>query len=517
MNLTTVGRGLTAAVAAATLTLTAAPAHAQPSGPDRSSNVSVTSGDLPPDGSTPRSPSRDVAKAKKQQATARATAAGLPAYQRDGYTFHNLDDAALPYRDDPAPLVDKGLHDAQGVRMFSFNGKTWDHPVAQGQWGLSNVTAYLNTGQQVYLDRAIANAQRNIDRRVESRGAWFYPYDFDLNRCAGRPLLQAPWYSGMAEGVLLSLFTRLWQVTGDAKWREAADNTFAAFTLPPDPALPWAVWVDTAGHLWLEEYPESASVRGERVMNGHIFALYGLYDYWAGTSDQRAADVLDGAATTVRRYLPDPIRNLRWASNYSIGCPTPHLKYHGIHTEQSLKLYEMTWAPEFATDAYLLRSDYPAPDVDGTVQFFAGTHTGYTFDSSGNITGSKSLTLSSTSIAHADQRIRVYGRNYYYRITNGALAGYLVLETGGARELLGKAVEHTYNPTRVLGFQPGTYTGYAYDSTGKITGTKTLTFSKASMAPLGSTAWVNGKLSYQVTAGAYLGYWLPHVTGLAFS
>jgi hypothetical protein len=515
MAMPMVCRGLIAAAIAAALGLTAAPAHAaDPPSPDQSPDVSVTIGELPSDGSIPRPPSRDVDTVKKQQGARTAAGADLPSFQRDRYTLHQLTGAARPSWASPAPLVDGGLHDAKGVRMFSFNGQIWNHPVFQGAWGLSNVTSYVNTGTQLYLDRAIANAQRNLDRRVESRGAWWYPYDFDLSRCV--KTLQAPWYSAMAQGRLLSLFVRLWEITGDAKWREAADNTLTSLTLGPDAAAPWATWVDDAGYLWLDEYPESPGTRGERVMNGHITAMYGLYDYWAATGDQRAADLFDGAATAVRRYLPNPIRNVRWASNYSLGCLHPHLTYHVIHTGQALELYGVTWAPVFAKDAYLLRSDYPVPTVAGNVRFFAGTHIGYRFNSAGTITGSKSLSLSKASGAPANQRIRVYGRNYYYRVTAGAFAGYLVPETAGARELRGKAVEHTYDPTRVLVVQPGTYTAYAYSSTGTVIARKTVTFSRASTAPLGSTAWVNGRLSYRVTAGAFSGYWLPHTTGLAF-
>jgi hypothetical protein len=306
-------------------------------------------------------------------------------------------------------------------------------------------------------------------------------------------------------------------VTGDAQWKTAADQTFLSLTLPPEAGTPWGAWVDGNNQLWLEEYPASGTAVGERVLNGHIFATYGVYDYWRITGNPVAGEIFDGAASTVRRYLPTDFRNLRWASNYSIGCNDPHLKYHVIHTEQNLKLYEMTQEPTFAMNAYLLRSDYPAPTVSGTVQFQKGSHVGYTFDSAGNITGSKTLTLSAISGAHADQRIRVMNKNYYYRITNGALAGYLVPEVYGQRILLGKVQEQTYTPTRTLSFAPGTYTGYAYDSAGNVIATKSGTWAKTSGAPLGSTAWVNGRLSYQVTAGAFVGYWLPHVTGLAFS
>ncbi|GAA3758246.1 D-glucuronyl C5-epimerase family protein [Micromonospora maritima] len=499
----------------------ARPAPAAPPGPDRSTDVSVVDPDWVPDPvaeGVPHLPSRDAGKVKQQQRRERASrSAALAGYARDGHLPKPLPLAAQPTNSGPAPLVDRGLHDAQGVRMFSFAGRTWDHPVAQAQWGLSNLAAYRLNGDQLFLDRAIANAQRNVDRRVESRGAWFYPYDFDLSRCAGRPLLRAPWYSGMAQGEMLSLFVGLAEITGEAKWRTAADNTFLSLTLSASASAPWGSWVDPNGYLWLEEYPVSAGTTGERVLNGHIFALYGVYDYWRLTADERAVAVFDGAASTVRRYLPTHFRVTRWASNYSMGCAQPHVKYHQVHTAQNLKLYEMTWSPTFATYAYLLRSDYPAPAVSGAVLFSAGTHVGYTFSSTGAVRSQKTLKLTRASGAQANQRIRVYGRGIYYQITNGALAGYLVPETYGQRILLGKAVEHRYEPTRVLSFQPGTYTGYAYDAAGNVTGSKRITFSAASIAPLGATAWVNGQLSYQVTAGAYLGYWLPHTTGLAFT
>ncbi|MEE3918627.1 D-glucuronyl C5-epimerase family protein [Micromonospora sp. BRA006-A] len=147
----------------------------------------------------------------------------------------------------------------------------------------------------------------------------------------------------------------------------------------------------------------------ERVLNGHTFALYGVYDYWRLTGDERAVAVFDGAASTVRRYLPTHFRFTRWASKYSMGCAQPHVKYHQVHTAQNLKLYEMTTSAVFATYAYLLRSDYPAPAVNGAVSFAAGTHVGYTFSSTGAVKSQKTLKLARASGAQASQRVRVTG------------------------------------------------------------------------------------------------------------
>jgi len=42
----------------------------------------------------------------------------------------------------PAPLVDTGVHDRHGVRMYHVDGRLRDHPVAQAQYGLYLVGLY---------------------------------------------------------------------------------------------------------------------------------------------------------------------------------------------------------------------------------------------------------------------------------------------------------------------------------------------------------------------------------------
>ncbi|MEE3920669.1 hypothetical protein V2I01_27810 [Micromonospora sp. BRA006-A] len=96
-----------------------------------------------------------------------------------------------PYR----PVAARRLRRA----AVPWQGVLYDHPVVQADWGLDNLNAYQVTGDRFFLDRAIAQARRNLDRKVESRGAWWYSYPFDLPRCTGL-VLQAPWYSAMAQG-----------------------------------------------------------------------------------------------------------------------------------------------------------------------------------------------------------------------------------------------------------------------------------------------------------------------------
>jgi len=147
-----------------------------------------------------------------------------------------------------------GTRDSTGVRMFVWPGETkqWNHPVGQAQYAIHNLNSYRLTKDPVYLETARKNAQRLVDRRVESAGAWYYPYDFDFSVHGDTSqMLKAPWYSAMAQGQALSAFVRMFEATKDPQWRLAADATFLSLLQAPDDTAPFASRVDGKGRLWL--------------------------------------------------------------------------------------------------------------------------------------------------------------------------------------------------------------------------------------------------------------------------
>lgn len=83
--------------------------------------------------------------------------------------------------------------------------------------------------------------------------------------------LTAPWYSGMAQGQALSLVSRLWSVTGDTRWRDAATSIVATYRADGPGDGPWFAHV-IAGDLWFEEYPDArGTVAPTQVVNGHVY------------------------------------------------------------------------------------------------------------------------------------------------------------------------------------------------------------------------------------------------------
>jgi D-glucuronyl C5-epimerase C-terminus len=365
-------------------------------------------------------------------------------FKTSGYRLFAIPAAARPYAGARAPRVDAKPHDSTGVRKIVYGGRTYDQPVAQAQWGIANLNSYAATKDAFYLRRAVAQAQQIIAARVAvntSQGAaWFIKYPFDFHLHSGTAFTEkAPWYSAMAQGLAISLFTRLVAANPAraAHWRTAAGAAYRAFLVRSSATTPWVVHADSAGYLWLDEYPVGPRPgQSDLTLNGHLFAAFGLYDYYQLTESADALRLFDGATTTAMRYL-ETFRAPNWVSRYCLAHGVQNEKYHRVHVAQLRLVYRMTHAGGLARESERFDIDYPSPTIDGIVGLAKGRVTGYKFSSSGALTARRSITLSSASSAPASSRTRVKGRDIYLSISAGALRGYEVAETPGRAYLRG--------------------------------------------------------------------------------
>jgi len=410
----------------------------------------------------------------------------------------------------PVPLVDTGIHDAAGVRMVRKGVNLFDHPVGQGRYAMALADSFRLTGDKRFLARARKQAQRLLDRRVVRQGAWFYPHSFAMNMHSGYGVFQPPWYSMMAQGIALSAFCRMYEVTGEQAWRRAAQATFASFLLAPAAGQPWGVHV-VDGLLWLDEYPHPRQLKGDRTYNGHIFSAYGLWDYWAMTKDGTAELLLRGALTTARdthaRILAPG-----WYSRYCVNHgPDAGPFYHQVHLEQHRQLYIVTEDPIFARIADLFYEEFPPHPGHGTVWLDAGKHTGCRLDDRSAVAGRTTVSLPRPATAPAGHLTKVRGESgVWYPVTAGPLAGHHVRQTPRS-------------------FQLGTYAllDYAIPRTGLVTGTPlvahtveaagqtsaTLTsYRRGDRVLLSARAVLNGTPHLRLGAGAYVNRWVEATT-----
>nr|WP_269205371.1 D-glucuronyl C5-epimerase family protein [Motilibacter aurantiacus] len=199
-----------------------------------------------------------------------------------------------------------------------------------------------------------------MTRARPSGDALFFPFDYDFPLHAGKvdETMHAPWFSAMAQGMALGLFVRLHRATQDARWREAADATFASFVLPPSDSRPWVVHVHE-GDLWLAEYPLPGGT-SDLTFNGHNFAAFGIDSYARLTGSAEAKRLLDGALTTTLSVAP---RLERTGKPSSYGLLYPEIgtdKYHGVNAGQLDLIGSITGDLRFASHAWRLRESYSA-------------------------------------------------------------------------------------------------------------------------------------------------------------
>ena len=293
----------------------------------------------------------------------------LSGWATSGFTLSTT--AALPYSDRPPVDVNSPsiTLDSTGLLIYRRvdTGARADHPVAYAQYGISALLEYQATGDKLWLNRAIRQGQQLIAIHTERSGSWWFPYSFPWTYYDRT--LKAPWYSGMAQGQALSLFVRLAEATGNSMWDNAATHTVSSFTQQYSANAPWSSLV-IDHHLYFEEY--AGNQPPLLVLNGHIFALFGLYDYWRRTGDATAASLIDGAATTVTDRMFPAVRVVGGVSYYCVQadyCQSPlwqNQHYHPVHSWQLDTLARLTGDARFTTEADLLRSDW-APAVPFTV------------------------------------------------------------------------------------------------------------------------------------------------------
>lgn len=250
--------------------------------------------------------------------------------------------------DKPISLLPKDSPlDKYGVTMFEKEGKQFNHPVRLAQHTMLFINSYKLTKDQAYLEKAKLYAQRLYDISEKENNELYFPYLFDVKE------LKAPWYSGMAQGQALGAFTRLYEVTTDKKYLDWATRTYNSLKRVKKSQKNWVTLIDNKKYIWFEEYPAEEATH---VLNGYLFSIIGLHDYYHVTKDPSVKQYLQASLTTVYDHL-HMYRVPNESSVYGIGLPQSP-DYHFVHIRQLDILYKMTKEKYFLEVKEVFEADF---------------------------------------------------------------------------------------------------------------------------------------------------------------
>ena len=224
--------------------------------------------------------------------------------------------------------------DENGIALA--NGKY--NAVTISQYGLNAYGRYITEKNEEYLEVAIKQADFLLEMQDKETGNYYYDYDYAVY--GSDEVLKAPWNSAMAVGNTLSLLTRIYYVTNDEKYLDAAINSLKPLTLDvEDGGLVSYLF----GHKFYEEYPTN---KGNFALNGFMFTLIGLYDFYTVTGNQLAGRLYNDGIDTLTFALPfyDSVGiSLYHLSHLFYDNQPIHYsdKYHVIHIGQLELLYQL--------------------------------------------------------------------------------------------------------------------------------------------------------------------------------
>jgi|SRR5690554_5439244 len=231
-----------------------------------------------------------------------------------------------------------GQFDEKGVPMCGGHNSLYYSPVNIAQYGFILHAQYFESEDenkrrtlQECVEKLVELAEITEDYCV-----WWEESD------SIRYKIKSPWASAMAQGEIISLFLRYYQMSKDEDYLILAQKAYNFLSVPVSEG--GVKRIDENGDLWYEEYPsEPASF----VLNGFIYTLFGLYDLYRVTLDKDVKKNIDLCTRTLKNNISK--FDAGYWSYYDLHYKELVRYYYqkNVHVPQLAVMYELTGEPIF--------------------------------------------------------------------------------------------------------------------------------------------------------------------------
>lgn len=259
-----------------------------------------------------------------------------------------------------------GPKDERGVILFDYFfdiGRQYN-PLAIAQYGLGHYNKHQkirskkqgikdegqetedNTREGKHFEISKTQADWLVDNLEKNEaGLFVWKHKFKWHY---KEWLEPGWYSAHAQGTGISLLARMYKKTNDVRYLEAAKKAFIA--LNTDRESGGVKFTDKEGNVWLEEY---IIKQPTHILNGFLWALWGVWDYWLLTGDEKAKKLFRDCVETLKKNLPRydagfwSLYDLSRQKMKMLASPF----YHDLHIVQLMATYILSENPVFKTYA----------------------------------------------------------------------------------------------------------------------------------------------------------------------
>jgi heparosan-N-sulfate-glucuronate 5-epimerase len=219
-------------------------------------------------------------------------------------------------------------------------GETYYHPVLIANCILGNYNLYLDRRDQHSLEVFWNNIRWLANNGVAHKDALVFPFPYGLKEFNPEP----NWVSGMYQGQILSCFARAYHLSGEQQYLELCRRTRNSFDL--ELGEKYGFRSEDRYGLWFEEAPK---LPANHILNGAIFALWGIYDYFRVSGERSPEETWKQGVRTILNALDD--YDLGFWSLYDLSGTITSYYYQSVHVKQMTSLFEQTGDEKFRTYA----------------------------------------------------------------------------------------------------------------------------------------------------------------------
>lgn len=193
-----------------------------------------------------------------------------------------------------------GIHiDKNGIPYVNYDERGTKH---NGIGVQRNPVTIIHTAMDYYVADDtkffINSANWLVDNAVQKDGFLTFEYRYDW------PVynLKQPWRSAMANGEALTPLVKAHEMTGNMLYLDTAKELLNSFFVEvKDGGI---TYKDSDNSWWYEEYvADNIGAEESRVLNGMLFALIGIYEYYEYTYDSDAKLIFDKGINSVKENL----------------------------------------------------------------------------------------------------------------------------------------------------------------------------------------------------------------------
>lgn len=178
------------------------------------------------------------------------------------------------------------------------------YPISIGQYGLAVFHDWLNTNDPKHRDHFLRIADWFMDHRTDDQRLGSYwlteipKPEYNVHR---------PWKSAFSQSRAISVLLRAWQLTDHEGYKEIADKALIPFSFDISEG---GVSVDRPKNKTI--YEEYVAAVPTRVLDGHMFSLFGLQEYIRAVpmgkepeQHTMALDLFDEGLQGLKIWLPE--------------------------------------------------------------------------------------------------------------------------------------------------------------------------------------------------------------------